>query len=353
MPRLSLWNSGKKGNTYRFMDRAISEWFGISGTAIYVHMYQGHHQQGEDAPSGPSAVTSIQDVLLMENRDRKYSDEVFELRGVYNINDSDFDMRQFAMFLGNDALFIEFHLNDCLAQLGRKLMSGDVIELPHLRDDALLDDEAPAINKFYVVEDVNKAADGYSPTWFPHILRVKVSPMTAAQEYQDILDKQAKDPFGFDSGVLGDVMSSLGREMGINEAIVDAAKLSVKGRNFETRQFYVVPGDELTSQLPWVFAGDGVPPNGAELVGSGNQFPTGATDGDYYLRTDYEPKTLFRRKAGRWTIQEQDYREGSWSAARRLLEGFINNNRTTTFDDGSTADVKTSLHKAVKPGADF
>ena len=352
MPRLSLWNGGRKGADYRYIDRAISEWFGMSGTGIFVHLFLGTHGQGVDAPDlGPN---KIQDVLLLENRDRKYSEEVFDLRGVYNMSDTDFDLRQFGMFLSNDSLFVEFHMNDMVSQLGRRMMSGDVLEFPHLRDDATLDgstEEAPAINKFYVVEDVNRASDGYSATWFPHILRVKCSPMAAAQEYEDILERQAKDTFGFDSGTIRDLMSTLGKETGINESIVAAATASVGGRNFETRQFYYVPGAQ--DQHPWIFAGDGIPPNGAQLIGSGNSFPQGANDGDYYLRLDYSPHTLFLRMDGKWKLQEQDYREGEWSAASRMLKSFINNNTTTHFDDNTAAPERQSLFKAVKPKSDF
>lgn len=351
MPRLSLWHD-RKGATYNYVDRAISEFFGISGTAVYVHKYLGTHNQDPNSTALPSA-TTIQDVLFLENRDRKYAEEVIEIRGLYNVADIDFDLRQFGMFLQNDTIFLEIHLNDCLAVLERKIMTGDVIELPHQRDDALLDPNAPAINKFYVVEDVNRASDGYSPTWFPHILRLKCSPMAASEEYSDILDKQAKDPYGFDNGVLRDIMSTIGTDMGINEEVVAAAQANVTRRNFETRQFYVVPGDEQSGQYPWVFAGDGNPPNGARVLDAGNVFPSYAEIGDYYLRIDYKPNTLYRKTTTGWAIQEIDYREAEWSAAHRMLKDFINNSETTTMPDGTTIEQRQGLHTAIKPRADM
>lgn len=351
MPRLSLWNSGHKGADYKFIDRNVSEWFGAGGVAVYCHKYLGTYAQSEDGDDGNTM--TIQDVLLLENRDRKYSEEIFELRGQYNVEQVEGDLRQFGFFMMNDTLFIYFHLNDTLALLGRKIMNGDVLELPNLRDDALLDEDAPAINKFYVVEDVTRASEGYSATWFPHIIRVKAVPMKASQEFEDIMEKQAKDPFGFDQGLIRDLMTTYGKDMEIDEAVVEMAKESVSGRNFETQQFYVVPGDELTGQLPWVFAGDGIPPNGAELAGSGSVFPLNPSEGTYYLRTDYEPKTLFRYSSGRWVMQEQDYREQNWNVAHRILEGFINNNNQVTHDDGIVADEKQPLYKAIKPRADF
>ena len=86
----------------------------------------------------------------MENRDRKYDPDVYDLRGVYNVSDNDFDLTQFGLFLTNDTLFITFHINDMIERLNRKLMPGDVLELPHLRDELLLTAEKEAINKFYV-----------------------------------------------------------------------------------------------------------------------------------------------------------------------------------------------------------
>jgi hypothetical protein len=351
MPRLSIWNSGKKGANYTFIDRHISQYVFASGTAAYVHLYVGVHEQGPDAPA--SNVKDIQDVILMENRDRKYSSEVYELRAMYNVNDLDFDMKGFGIFLTNDTIFIEFHLNDSIAQLGRKLMSGDVIELPHLRDDAGLDQSLPAANKFYVITDVNRASDGYSPTWYPHLLRAKCEPMVASQETADILEKQSRNPFGLTDGKLEDILSSIGREMNINEQVIESAKKSVGGRNFETRHFYVVPGDEQTSQLPWVFAGDGVPPNGAETLGAGNRFPLQCEEGDYYLRTDYSPHNLFRRVGTRWVSQEIDYREGTWSVASRTLKDFINNTKKHTHADGIERDEKIEIHKAAVVRADL
>src|SRR3954454_14276223 len=170
MPRLSLWNSGKRGPDYQFIDRTISEAFGVGGTAAYIHAYLGAYEQatpGFNADGTPaqvvdpqdptqanavSTITSIQDVLFLENRDRKYDPVVYELRTIYNVGDSDFDLRQFGMFITNDTYFLEFHYNDMIAVLGRKIMIGDVIELPHQRDEFLLNGGA-AINKFYVVEE--------------------------------------------------------------------------------------------------------------------------------------------------------------------------------------------------------
>jgi hypothetical protein len=390
MPKLSIWNSGRKDADYRFIDGTISEYFSIGGTAVYVHKYIGVQDQTNldaDGVAQPLAggETKIQDVLFLENRDRCYAPDIFEMRGIYNIQDAEFDLSQFGLFLENDTIFIEFHLNDMIKLLGRKLMSGDVLELPHLRDDALMDPEADATNKFYSILDTMRASDGYSPTWFSHIWRVKCKPLTNSQEYDQILDKNAKDPFGLDLGdpygddpskakKLRDVMLNVSRTLdmttgevletpldtAINEQIVDEARQYVKGRYFETRQYYIVPGDELGNQYPWVFAGDGVPPDDSEPVNDGNVFPDNAQDGDYFLRTDYEPNVLYRytvsgtnSSSASWVRQELDYRQQDWSMASRVLLSFINNNKTTTLNDGSIVQQKQPLSQVVKPKADF
>jgi hypothetical protein len=371
MPKLSLWNSGRRSFDFSFIDKNISEYINISGTAVYVHLYIGPHQQltpmlnadgsvipaldPNNPPTTPinGNITSIQDVLLLENRDRKYSDVVYEMRGCYNLADIDYDMRQFGLFLTGDTLFLEFHLNDMIAMIGRRLMNGDVVELPHRRDDTI-DINAPAVNKFYVVEDASRPAAGYSQTWWPHLWRVKISPMPASQEYQDILNKQQTNPLGFlDNGTIGSLMTTIGFDMGINEAVVEQAKLSVPKRYFETQQYYIVLPETNEPGYPFVFAGDGIPPNGAIPILTGKTWPAAPADGDYVLRTDYAPATLFMWSRGMWRMQEQDHRGNDWSAAHRLLLEFIKNNKQSTFQDGTTAPEKQALSRALKPTADF
>lgn len=374
MSKFSFWDSGHKGKTYKFIDGAQSQYIRIGGTAVYIHLYIGPYQQKEAMlnrdgttipafdPSDPPPpdtsgnVSTIQDVLFLENRDRKYSDNVFELRGLYNINDMDYDLRQFGLFLSNDTLFIEFHLNDMIASLGRKLMSGDVLELPHRRDDTL-DQNDPAINKFYVVTEGSRSASGYGPNWWPFVWRVKVEPMTASQEFNDILKQKQTNPYGWTdpNGSIGELMSTLGVNMGIDEAVVADAKASVPRRYFQTEQFWMIVPEvnEKSNSYPWVFAGDGTPPNGAVPLGAGHAFPSNPQEGDYYLRNDYSPATLFMWLQGAWRFQEQDWRQSDWSAAHRLLLSFINDNNTSTFQDGTTAPEKIALSQAVKPRADF
>ena len=223
MPRLSLWKP-EKTNDYRFMDRLIREQFMVGGTGVLVHKYLQPADQGaSNDPTKPNYraddilnETKIQDLLFLETRDRIYDPDIYELRGVYNVGDQDFDLTQFGLFLSADTIYITFHTNDMVDRMGRKLMAGDVIELPHVRDDLLLDQSKPAINKFYVIQDASRAAEGFSQTWYPHIWRIKASPMTDAQEYKDILSQTS------DNGVdtLKDALSTYQKELQISNAII-------------------------------------------------------------------------------------------------------------------------------------
>ena len=202
MPRLSLYRPNRQ-NDYKFIDRTVMEMYQVGGVDMFIHKYLGPQISGDDSSSvsgGTQDATQpayssesplfIEDLFLLENRDRKYDDDVYQMRGVYNAQDIDFDLSQFGLFLNNDTLFITFHYNFMIDTLGRKLMSGDVLELPNLKDFNPLDSGiARAIPKYYVIQDVAFASEGFSQTWLPHLWRVKATPLVSAQEYNDILKK--------------------------------------------------------------------------------------------------------------------------------------------------------------------
>ena len=177
MPRLSLYRP-EKGNDFKFIDRAINEQFQVVGTDVYVHKYLGPSDpsEGESSPTLPANVSEkgefgIQDLLFMENRDRRYDPDVYVIRGIYTLQDIDFNLSQFGLFLQNDNIMINFHLRSSFDAIGRKLMPGDVIELPHQKDEYALDDALVALKRFYVISEVNRPASGYSQTWYPHLIR--------------------------------------------------------------------------------------------------------------------------------------------------------------------------------------
>ena len=362
MPRLSLYRP-EKGNDYKFIDKTIWEMFQVGGVDVFVHKYlgPGTSVQG-DTPSTPSYSSTdplqIQDLLFLENRDRKYEPDIYNLRGVYNIQDLDFNLSQFGLFLQNDTIFITFHINDTVEKIGRKLISGDVIELPHLKDDHALNDLQFALKRFYVIEEVTRAAEGFSVTWYPHLYRAKCKPMVDSQEFKDILDGLADDTGEDNTTTLRDIMSTYEKEMQITQAVLDQAEADVPRSGFDTTSFYTLQTDDqgdailetvdseildasvetqatddagnllydengdpiylgstastmLLSAAQKGYRGyitqDGIPQNGAPFT-AGIAFPNSPIEGQFALRTDYLPNRLFRFNGSRWVKQEDNVR---------------------------------------------
>ena len=384
MPRLSLYKP-EKGQDYTFLDKTVVEMFTVGGTDVFVHKYLGPKNPAEaDATSNEPRYdsvkeTNIQDMLFLENRDRKYDSSIYNLRGIYNVQDIDFDMSQFGLFLQNDTLFMTIPITSSVKVLGRKVMPGDVFELPHLKDEYALNDFNVALKRFYVVEDVNRAAEGFSATWYPHLYRVKLKQIYDSQEFKEILQKDAG---AGDGKTLRDVLSTYEKEMQINNAVVAQAEANTKKAGYDTTNLYTLQVDDkgkpelvttdtstldttthntLTDRINQTpsksgydgyLLGDGLAPNG-EVFGFGISFPSASDKGDYFLRTDFLPNRLFRYDGGRWIKMEDNVRMTlSNTDTRSNLKGtFVNNTKTSSIA-GETVTERQSLSKALKPKAD-
>jgi hypothetical protein len=246
MPRLSLYKP-ERGKDYSFLDKTITEMFTVGGTDVFVHKYLGPKNPDDASATADqpqyNAVkeTNIQDMLFMENRDRKYDPDIYTMRGIYSVSDVDFDMSQFGLFLQNDIIFMTIPINYSVKTLGRKIMSGDVIELPHLKDENALNDYTVALKRFYVVEDVNRASEGFSPTWYPHLYRVKMKQIVDSQEFKEILDLPAEEG---SSQTLRDVLSTYEQEMQINDAIISQAEADAPKAGYDTSHLYTLQVDD-------------------------------------------------------------------------------------------------------------
>jgi hypothetical protein len=392
----------EKGNDFKFLDRAINEQFQVGGTDVFLHKYLGPTApaEGEATPSTPDQSGSsvpelgIQDLLFMENRDRSYAPDVYVLRGIYTLQDIDFNLSQFGLFLQNDNIMITFHLRGSYDAVGRKIMAGDVIELPHQKDEYALGDDAVALKRFYVVSEVTRPASGYSQTWYPHLLRAKCQPLVDTQEFKEILDKPLLDANGDDTGdTIRDLISNVQTSIDINNQIVAQAEADVGKSGYDTEHLYVVPLknketvdvadvsntiDDASIDNPALDAsivlnspdhnyyvgyltGDGVPPNGAPY-GFGITFPSSPVKGQFYLRTDYMPNRLFRYDGRHWIKFEDNVRmtvnqsgatqtNDPTKVRRTQKASFINNTNTATIA-GQVVQERQALSKALKPKAD-
>jgi len=398
MPRLSLYKP-EKGADFKFLDRVINEEFQVGGTDIYVHKYLGpvDPSAGNSSPAvpinagNPIPELGIQDLIFMENRDRHYDPDVYIIRGIYDMQDIDFNLSQFGMFLQNDTIFINFHLRSHFDALGRKIMPGDVIELPHQKDEYALDDSIVALKRFYVVQDVSRPARGYSPTWYPHLVRAKCQPLVDSQEFAEILNA---DSGAGDGSTLRDLISIYKRSIEINDQIIAQAELDAPLSGYDTSNLFVPPavdpglmnvadvsttavnasstvdGASTVLNTPdtnvvGYLSGDGIPPNGIPF-GSGISFPSNPTAGQFYLRVDYLPNRLFRFNGTHWIFYEdkvrmtldnfgqQDVATGPFAGKtvrQTQKSSFINNTNTATIA-GVVVQERQALSKALKPRAD-
>lgn len=377
MPRLSLYKP-QRGNDYAFIDKQVYEMFTIGGTDINIHKFLGAENPSEadataDQPRYDAVKeTNIQDMLFLENRDRKYDPDIYTMRGIYNVQDIDFNLSQFGLFLSNDTLFLTIHINSSVKTLGRKIMAGDVIELPHLKDEYALNDLSFALKRFYVVEDVNRAAEGFSQTWYPHLYRLKLKQIVDSQEFKEILDLPAEE--GATGGdTLRSLLSTYDKEMQINDAVVAQAEADAPKAGYDTSHYFSLQLDEngntelvdtdgddipdtmrsaVKSGYNGYLLGDGIPTNG-ESFGHGISFPTNTTVGDFFLRTDFSPNRLFRYDGSRWVKQEDDVRMTLTGTNNRTNQKgtFINNSTTNTIG-GENVVERQSLSKALRPKAD-
>jgi hypothetical protein len=289
MPKLSLYRPNKQ-NDYRFFDRTISEELRVGGTDLYIHKYLGPTNQGPSIDYTQPEYDSlnplnIQDLLFLENRDRTYDPNIYRLRGHYNVQNLDFDLSQFGLFLNNDIIFINVHYNDMIDIVGRKLMVGDVLELPHLLDYNPLNETIPvALKRFYSITDANFSSEGFSQTWYPHMWRIKCEPLVDSEEFSQILaepinqdnylgiwDPTKVYPAGYvmtfgdknyiskievpagtmppnttyweldTASNLKDILATYNKNIAINNAALEEAKRLVPKSGYDSGNLYIVP----------------------------------------------------------------------------------------------------------------
>jgi hypothetical protein len=386
MPRISLYKPSK-GNDYNFIDARIFEMFTVGGTDVNIHKYLGPKNPTEedataDIPRYDAITeTNIQDLLFLENRDRKYDPDIYTIRGIYSVQDIDFNLSQFGLFLNNDTLFMTIHINSSVKTIGRKIMSGDVIELPHMKDEYAANDFHVALKSYYVVEEVSRAAEGYSPTWYPHLYRLKCKQIVDSQEFKEILDLPMDEEVPA-AGSLRDLLSTYEKDMQVNNAVIAQAEADAKKSGYETGHYFTLQTNDegrvelVTADLTELDAsvaneladrvmqtpertgytgyllGDGIAPNG-EIFGHGTLFPEGSVTGDYFLRTDMVPNRLFRYDGRRWIKMEDNVRMTMTQTNDRSTQKgtFINNTNVTTVA-GESVPERQSVSKALKAKTD-
>lgn len=328
----------------RFISGIIKEQINIGGVTVYVWLYEGFFDQTGQSGGTATAVKEdlndpdvylpIQDAVLGEIRDRRYADDAVHMVGVYQVSPNTLDYARFGTTMfGQDQVQMDFHKEEMERLCGRRLIPGDVIEMPHLRDVA--NDGRPQ-NKWYEINNISRNPTSWDATWQYHVLTVTMKPITDAQEFNDLMERV--DEYGKS---LRDQVSNRKAMDELTAHNQASGAEQVNTTWWDTTPIYIDPDGQviavnppalagtalgfvgaslLTSIATWpvsytyddsgktnVWTDDAVPPNGL-LATQASSFPSNPSDGQYILRIDFLPNRLYRYQQKRWVLKEIDHK---------------------------------------------
>lgn len=352
----------ERSNNYNYIDRVVKSYL-EQGGALF-HVYPIVSLVGNDGVSHNIGEKGflVSDPVFNENPKRKYSRETFDLWGVTMMNTPQFSFSFSGLsLLDGDEKEISFHYNSMVAQLGRKLIVGDVIEWTWLRDLDVLGMETGA-NKFYQVTSSERDEKGWAANYKYHLWKVKVKPITNSPEFSDLFNNGKENDFyedvnsGNGGGGLDPNNTTTKNELSIMDAVLEEAEaLGPSFRLHDEHHVYLDENNEVYVENRFISQGiDGIP-NQLECanIEFGEFFPSDPKNGDYFLRVDYNPPRLFKRivseetNEGRWQLVEFDNRE-KWTGVPAILRSHINNDKTFKNEVGEEVKHQQNIKDLVK-----
>lgn len=285
-------------------------------------------------------ITNIQDMILLENRDRDYQESAVLLRGFYDIPTRMTDLARFGIEDAPLTYTIKINFTACVALLGRPVVIGDIIELP---SEVQYTPSLQPVKRFLEVTDVTWDTTSYTPGWQPTMLAISAQPALASQETQSIfgdLTKKHLDNSGlFDKD---DGNATMYQDLSnVDQTIAALAKTDVPERGSEgsnvVREFSEEEVATAKQQgFPHLnrygfnrkgaYVEDAMPQNGAPYT-EGPTLPEKPKDGDYHRLTyvglaQNIPARLYRfsTKKGSWVFLEKDRRAEMNADSPRLEE---------------------------------
>lgn len=300
---------GRFNKDSEYLSGLVKESIEYGGVLVNVYRLKGTFDQTRDALNvkvennvlndlryGSFMGVGVQDPILGENRDREYDfDEIIRLRGVYQVNQQEFEYAKMGLQLSNDIIALEFHLQTVEAAMNRRFIPGDVVEMPHLREVGV---DGRIANRWYVVEQVMKAQSGFDAMYGFHVLGVTLTPMRDAQEFLDLLER--KDEYG---KTLAEQAGNRDNMMAITAANQAIANEHASTQWWDTTPMYIDPTNKAIAPYKWTDTA--TPPNGIP-VESGKEFPEGPREFDYFVRTDFYPNRLYQFYDERWHLKQKD-----------------------------------------------
>lgn len=350
-------NYGSPGKYSTFAREVLEAQFQIGGVYCHVYRLQGTFKQTRDSlgvrhneegaakeVTDVSSFLGVQDPILNENRDRAYNfDEIPRLKGVYQVSQSELELLRFG-FRSNETLSMEFHQGQVERELGRRFIIGDVIELPHLRE---VSQTGRVANRWYEVKDISWSPGGYDPTYQRHVVGVILQPLRHQQEFLDLFEN-VKDEYG---KTLADQTSNLDQMLDMTKAIQQQAGEHASTTWHDTTIMWFDP--DHPDRKPHRWNDDGKPDNGLP-VQQGESFPEDAQEGDWFLRTNFDPNRLYRLQGGRWVLREIDHKREwqpyNWVVQlREFMSDRSEKDRDRPWELRSIHDVLTDRERRSDP----
>lgn len=355
----------ERSQNYNYIDRVVKSYLEQGGGLFHIYPMKAIvDNNGKEHEIGSSGFY-VTDAVFNENSKRKYSRETFDLWGVTMMNTPTFSFNFDGLsLLDGDQKEISFHYNSMVAQLGRKILVGDVIEWSWLRDlDILGYDEAA--NKFYQVTSSERDEKGWAANYKYHLWKVKCKPITNSPEFEDLFNHDKENDFYEDvnspngGGGLDPNNTAEENELNINDQVLEEAELN--GPSFRLHDEHHIYLDEnnclYDTHGRFIPQGiDGIPNiNNCVDIPFGKFFPDSSTvkDGDYFLRVDINPPRLFKRftnettKEGGWRMVEYDNRT-AWRGVPNILLSHINNDSKIKFENGEIQNSRQNIKDLVK-----
>lgn len=345
---------GNPSKNSSFTSELINDHINYSGVSINVYRLEGTLPQKRDNLNNKIdenneettdilSFLDVQDPILNENRDRKYDfDEIPMLKGVYQVSQQELEYLRFGLAMSNDIITMEFHTKNMETLLGRRMIPGDVIEMPHLREVDLLGRVA---NKWYEVSSLTWSPGGYDAEYGRHLMGVILKPLRNQQEFYDLLHN-IKDEYG---KTISEQSSTVDNMMNITERNRELSNEHSYTQSFDVTRMYFDP--DKPDMNPYFM--DARPPNGIP-VDFGDSFPSNPPEKSWFLRTDFVPNKLYRYDTGKWRIREIDSKRewGSYNwikTAQSHMTNIDDNGNKKNYKLKSVHDVITSREEKSDP----
>lgn len=285
-------------------------------------------------------ISNIQDKIFLENRDRDYSIDPIVLKASYELNEPLTELSKFAISV-SQSVTAQISFSSCVAQLGRPLVIGDIIEIP---SEAQFSAEMRRLKKWMEVTDVHWSSGGYTPGWQPTLYAVTLQPAIFSQETQDIFGDLAddedenglvkrnhgNDPIFQDYFDASQTAQARAKDLTPEKGAEGSSTI----RQWEPEEIEIAKRSGLYHiqriglNPQGLYVEDAMPPNNLPFS-EGDTYPSSPAHGDYHrltysgLSKDVPPRLYrYSETKGRWIYLETD-RRAQFDPDKPTLQEFL------------------------------